>query len=81
MQKISRKRLEFASQAFLTAMVRQFFALNPDAEECPIKTLTDYPEDQRSALMRGIGAAIKSTGAEDDASFNTWVAQQTPQAA
>lgn len=81
MQKISRKRLEFACNAFLTTMVRQFFALNPDAKECPVKALADYPEDQRSALMRSVGAAIKSTGVEDDATFDAWIAQQTPQAA
>ncbi|TDW20475.1 hypothetical protein EV128_125105 [Rhizobium azibense] len=82
MQKINRKRLEFACNAFLTTMTRQFFALNPDAEECPVKALADYPEDQRSALMRSIGAALKSTDTESDASFNVWVeAQQAAKAA
>ncbi|QIG69174.1 hypothetical protein EVB78_140 [Rhizobium phage RHph_N1_15] len=76
MQKISRKRLEFACHAFLGAMKRQFFALNPDATECPVKDLSDYPEDQRSALMRAVGAALKSTDVEGDASFDTWTQQQ-----
>ncbi|WP_276122654.1 hypothetical protein [Pararhizobium qamdonense] len=81
MQKINRKRLEFACNAFLTTMTRQFFALNPDADECPVKALVDYPEDQRSVLMRAVGAALKSTDVESDASFDAWVAQQTQQAA
>ncbi len=76
MQKINRKRLEFACHAFLTSMTRQFFALNPEASECPIKSLVDYPEDQRSALMRSIGAALKSTDTESDASFEAWAAQK-----
>lgn len=81
MQKINRKRLEFACHAFLTTMTRQFFALNPDAEECPVKALADYPEDQRSALMRSVAAALKSSHADSDPSFNAWVAQQAPKAA
>jgi hypothetical protein len=80
-QKINRKRLEFACNAFLTSMTRQFFALNPDATECPVKTLADYPEDQRSALMRSVGAALKSTDAVSDASFTVWVEQQQAKAA
>ncbi|MBX5130750.1 hypothetical protein HJB53_30130 [Rhizobium lentis] len=81
MQKISRKRLEFACNAFLTTMTRQFFALNPDASECPVKALADYPEDQRSALMRAVGAALKSTDVESDAAFSTWTEKQTTKAA
>jgi hypothetical protein len=80
-QKINRKRLEFACNAFLTTMTRQFFALNPDAEECPVKALSDYPEDQRSVLMRAVGAAIKSTDTDSDTSFDLWAAQQTAKAA
>ncbi|AGC36147.1 hypothetical protein B7L88_gp141 [Rhizobium phage RHEph10] len=57
-------------------MTRQFFALNPDATECPVKPLTEYPEDQRSALMRSVGAALKSTDTDGDAAFEAWVAQQ-----
>lgn len=76
MQKINRKRLEFACNAFLTAMTRQFFALNPDASECPVKPLTDYPEDQRSALMRAVGEALKSTDTKSDAAFLAWMDQQ-----
>lgn len=77
MQKISRKRLEYACTAFLATMTRQFFALNPGAEECPVKNLADYPADQRSALMRAVGAALKSTEVESNAAFDAWVSQQS----
>lgn len=73
---VNRKRLEFACNAFLTQMTRQFFKLNPEAQESPVKSLMDYPENERSALMRSVAAAIKATQPDDDAAYQTWLSQQ-----
>lgn len=42
------------------------------ADPAPIRLLRDYPPEQRSALMRAVGAAIKSGAADRDADFASW---------
>ncbi len=75
MTAVSRKRLEYACQAFLTQMARAYAAVNPDAET-PVKALVDYPPEQRSMLMKAVGQAIKSTQQEADNSFHEWLSRQ-----
>lgn len=75
MTAVSRKRLEYACQAFLTQMARSHAAVNPD-QDTPVKALTDYPPEQRSMLMKAVGQAIKSTQKEADNSFQDWLSRQ-----
>lgn len=70
MPDMSRMRLEFATQAFLRELSRQWFKMNPEAP-CPIKLLEQYPEAQRSALMAGIRKSVQS--AEDDEAYRSYL--------
>lgn len=72
---IPRRRLEYATLAFMAEMRRQWVVENPDTP-CPIKPLEEYPEGQRSALMLSIGRAITSASKEADITFATWLARQ-----
>jgi hypothetical protein len=56
-------------------MARAYAAAHPD-EASPIKTITDYSPEQRSILMKAIGAAIKSTLPEADQAFADWHSRQ-----
>jgi hypothetical protein len=70
---ISRKRLEYAADAFLKMMSRQFIIANPGEAANPVRALDSYSPQQRSMLMKCVGAAIKSTRDEADAAFQAWL--------
>lgn len=71
----NRQRLEFAALGFLAEMRKAWVKLHPE-DPCPIKNLSDYPENERSALMAGVQKAIQFAGPDGDAAFATWVAKR-----
>lgn len=75
MATVNRKRLEYACQAFLTQMARSFASEQP-GEPSPVRVITDYSPEQRSMLMKAVGAAIKSTQADADQAFQGWLDRQ-----
>lgn len=72
MAAVSKLRLEFATAGFLLEMRKQFAKMHPD-RECSIKNLVDYPLEQRSALMAGLGRAIQYAGEDGDKAFAVWI--------
>ncbi len=64
-------RIEFATEIFLADMRRAAVALNPD-KPAPIGSLSSYPPDQRSALMRAVKNAILSSGEGQEKNFKAW---------
>ncbi|QNG62679.1 hypothetical protein B1VFA_029 [Rhizobium phage B1VFA] len=76
----NRQRLEFAALGFLAEMRKQWARLHP-ADPCPIKNLSDYPENERSALMAGVQKAIQYAGADTDQAFATWLAKREEETA
>ncbi|MER9176211.1 hypothetical protein NKH72_21785 [Mesorhizobium sp. M0955] len=68
---MNRLRLEYATEAFLNAMRREYQKERP-ADPVPIRSLQEYTPAQRSALMRAVGAAIKNTRPENDNAFEEW---------
>jgi hypothetical protein len=68
---INRLRIEYATEIFLAEMRRQFVLMNPNVD-VPVRTLRDYPENQRSALMKAVEKSIKSSAPAADAFFETW---------
>lgn len=68
---INRQRLEFATTGFLAEMRKQFAKLYPAAPN-PIKALSDYPPDQRSALMAAVERSIVLAGDKHDPTFSAW---------
>lgn len=73
----NRQRLEFAALGFLNEMRKQWAKLNPVSEDpCPIKNFSDYPPEERSALMAGIEKAIQFTGPDSEKAFAAWLAKR-----
>lgn len=71
----NRQRLEFATAGFLMEMRRQWAKLHPQ-ENCPIKSLADYPPAERSALMAGVQKVIQYAGPDADQAFAAWLAKR-----
>lgn len=72
---MSRLRLEFATEGFLTSMSREFtkrYAEDPS----PIRTFDEYSEADRSSLMLSLGHAMKRMKAENDNAFAAWSAKR-----
>lgn len=76
----NRQRLEFAAAGFLAEMRKQWVKLHPD-EPCPVKTLSEYPEKERSALMSAIQKGIQYAGPDTDTAYAAWVAKREEDAA
>lgn len=77
----NRQRLEFAAAGFLNEMRKQWVKLNPVTEDpCPIKNLSDYPPEERSALMAAIEKAIQFTGPDTEKAFAAWLARREEEA-
>lgn len=69
---LSRLRVEFAAEVFLSSMRRSFVARNPD-EICPIKiNLSEYSEADRGVLINAVENALKSSDKKNDETFNGW---------
>lgn len=77
---LNRKRLEFATVNFLAEMRRQWSILHP-GEPCPVKSLADYPEKERSALMSGVQKSIQSTEVGADKIFGEWAKRRAAEQA
>jgi hypothetical protein len=73
---LNRLRLEYATEIFLAEARRQFVRLRPGVDN-PIRSLTDYPEDERSALMAAIGKAIASTDEMANPAYLNWSFSRT----
>jgi len=67
----NRQRLEFAALGFLAEMRKHWAKLHPE-DPCPIKSLSDYPENERSALMASVQKAIQYAGPDTDQAFAAW---------
>jgi hypothetical protein len=75
MARLSRLRLRFVTAGFLAEMRKQFSRKHPD-KPSPVKNLSDYPPDQRSALMASIEQAILFASPESDKTFAVWAERQ-----
>jgi len=54
--------------------------MHPEATENPVKNLTDYPPEERGALMASLEKAIDSAGPDKDKLYDAWLANQTADA-
>ncbi len=61
-------------------MRRRYSAMHPEATENPVKNLTDYPPEERGALMASLEKAIDSAGPDKDKLYDAWLANQTADA-
>jgi hypothetical protein len=52
-------------------MRREFTKRHPAAPS-PIQDFRDYSPEDRSSLMRAVGAAVRSSQPEFDAGFSSW---------
>jgi diadenosine tetraphosphate (Ap4A) HIT family hydrolase len=76
----NRQRLEFAAAGFLAEMRKQWAILHPQ-DSCPVKSLSDYPPNERSALMAAVQKAIQFAGPDTDVAFAAWLAKREEEAA
>lgn len=75
---LSRKRIEYAAEVFLASMRRSFITRHPDVE-CPVKTIGEYNEADRGALVKALESALKSSDPKADAAFAAWYDRTTSQ--
>lgn len=73
---MDRARLEYAAEGFLAEARRQFVKLKP-GEDCPIGRLSDYPPDQRSALMAAVARVVQCSSAASDKDYQSWLLQRS----
>lgn len=66
---LDRKRVAFATTAFLAEMRRQAVVAG---SEVAIKGLEDYPPEQRSALISGVEKALTAASPAADNAFLQW---------
>jgi hypothetical protein len=76
---VSRQRLEFAAEAFLGKMRREFVKRHP-SQESAVKTMAEYAPDHRSALMAALESAVVSTTPAADKAFAEWLERKADQA-
>lgn len=69
---ISRPRLEYAAEGFIASMRRSWISRHGD-KPCPVKrSLSEYPSEDRGALIKAIEIAIKMTEPAADGGFTNW---------
>lgn len=66
-------RTRFAVELFLASMRQSWMADNAGSDkECPVKLFDDYDDRSRMALVKAIGAAIKTSLPAMDGRFRAF---------
>jgi hypothetical protein len=77
---MNRLRLEYAAEAFLAGMRKEFLKHHP-GQDCPIREFRDYTPSDRSILMRAVLATATAVSPEHDEAFSKWLERRPENAA